>query len=90
LRRGRIRVGSFVVIVGSKLNKETGIMIYPHTIENEGYQRVRAWVKCVKCNNALHLVLPGENTPYWWCQDKKCELAPEQEIEVEYIEEEEL
>ena len=57
-------------------------MISPHTeIGN-----VEAWVTCAKCNNAKHRVLPGEKTPYWLCQDERCELKLGQEIEVEYIE----
>ena len=64
-------------------------MIYPHTIESGQIRRVRAWVKCSKCNNAKHLILPGDKTPYWWCQDEKQQLKRGQEIEVEYIESEE-
>ena len=49
---------------------------------------VWAWVKCAKCNNAKHLILPGDKTPYWWCQDEKQQLREGQEIEVEYVDDE--
>ena len=61
-------------------------MIAPH-VEKEGgeIQYVKAWVVCSKCNNARHRVLPGQKTPHWYCQDERCELKPNQEIEVEYL-----
>jgi len=46
---------------------------------------VKAWVKCRKCNDARHLILPGEKTPYWWCQGEKKQLKAGEEIEVEYL-----
>lgn len=61
-------------------------MIYPHTIENGEIKKVNAWIVCDKCNDSRHHILPGEKTPYWWCQDEKKELKPNQEIEVEYLE----
>ena len=60
-------------------------MIEPHIIKNSEIQRVNAWVVCGKCNNARHRIMPGEFTPWWFCQDEKYELAQGQEIEVEYI-----
>jgi len=60
-------------------------MIYPHIIEDDKEISVEAWVKCPKCNNAYHRILPGKLTPYWYCQDEKQELKAEQEIEIEYI-----
>ena len=61
--------------------------VFPHIFIKDKEKRVRAWVKCPKCNNSLHLVLPGEKSPYWWCQDERQELKPGQEVEVEYLEE---
>ena len=46
----------------------------------------KVWVVCKKCNDAWHSVLPGEKTPYWWCQDEAVYLAEGQEIEVKYDE----
>lgn len=43
-----------------------------------------AWVVCAKCNNAWHRILPGDKTPYWYCQDEKCELIEGKEVEVQY------
>ena len=57
-------------------------MIYPHI----GDTIVEAWVVCGKCNGAKHRVLPGKDTPFWWCQDEANRLEPGQEIEVEYSE----
>ena len=65
-------------------------MSKPHILSADSCQptaiRVMAWIKCIKCNNALHLVMPGKKTPYWLCQDGERELEAGQEIEVEYIE----
>ena len=62
-------------------------MIPPHIEKRSGeIQYVWAWIVCSKCNNARHGVLPGEKTPLWYCQDERCELKPNQEIEVEYLE----
>ena len=47
---------------------------------------VKAWIVCPKCNNAYHRILPGDKTPYWWCQDEVVYLGEGQEIE--YQEEE--
>ena len=60
-------------------------MIFPHTEEGK---LVQAWIVCSKCNGSYHRVLPGIETPYWWCQDEKCQLREGQEIEVQYLEEE--
>ena len=61
-------------------------MIEPHIIQNNGQpQVVEAWVKCSKCNNSMHRILPGQKTPYWWCQDEKQQLQEDEEIEVEYL-----
>lgn len=58
-------------------------MIYPHT---EDGKVVEAWVVCLKCNGSRHRVIPGEETPYWWCQDEKHRVEAEQEVE--YLDEE--
>ena len=58
--------------------------VYP----NVDGQRARAWVVCKKCNNAKHRIFPGDETPWWWCQDTKSQLKRDQDIEIEYIEEE--
>jgi len=56
-------------------------LIYPHTEHT-----VEAWVRCAKCNGSLHRIMPGEITPWWFCQDEKQELKVGQEVEVEYRE----
>jgi len=61
-------------------------MITPHIEENGRIQTVEAYIICGSCDNARHRILPGEKTPWWFCQDEKYELKPGQEIEVEYKE----
>ena len=61
-------------------NKGGTGMIYPHKT-----RVVKAWVVCSKCNGARHRVLPGEKTPWWFCQDEKQYLKEGQEIELEDI-----
>lgn len=63
------------------------MIIQPHIEEKGKIKTVTAWVDCGKCN-CMHRILPGEITPYWWCQDERCQLKEGQEIEVKYIEEE--
>lgn len=59
-------------------------MIEPHIEQDNGnIQVVEAWVRCSKCNGALHRIFPGEKTPWWMCQDEKCQLKEGQEIEIE-------
>lgn len=58
-------------------------MIEPHTVENDKVRTAIAWVVCPRCNNARHRVMPGEKTPWWFCQDEKEELAEGQEIEID-------
>ncbi len=49
----------------------------------EDARKVIAWFICGKCNNAKHRIFPGEKTPWWWCQDHKCQLSEGDEIEIE-------
>ncbi len=51
-------------------------------------RKVGAWVVCKKCNDSRHRILPGKETPFWWCQDKKISLKEGEEIDVEYLQEE--
>ena len=54
-------------------------------IQNSEIQNAVVWVICAKCNGAKHLVLKGEQTPYWWCQDERYYLREGQEIELEEV-----
>ena len=60
--------------------------VLPHTADG---RKVKAWVICAKCKGMRHRVLPGEITPYWWCQDNRISLQEGQEIEVESVEDNE-
>ena len=48
-----------------------------------------AWAICPECGER-HFIFPGKEIPLRYCRDEIRQLKPEQEIEVQYIERDEV